>query len=80
MPKENFMPADSKTTAQNIPFALRAGASISDCVLGAGVSRTYIYQLMRSGEVEYVKNGRGTIVKVPSLLKRLGLIDTSTAA
>jgi hypothetical protein len=65
---------------EKIPFALRTGASIADCVEGTGVSRSRIYQWMRAGEVEFVKNGAATIIKVPSLLRRLGLIDATTAA
>jgi len=62
-----------QTKRGEIQFALRAGATIAECVMATGLSRSRIYQWMKSGEIEYVKDGTHTIIKVPSLLKRAGL-------
>jgi hypothetical protein len=65
--------ATEATRRGEIAFALRAGASINECVNATGLSRSRIYKLMKSGEIEFVKDGKRTIVKVASLLKRIGL-------
>jgi hypothetical protein len=72
--------ATEATRRGEMPFALRAGASINECVNATGLSRSRIYQLMKAGEIEFVKDGARTIIKVQSLLKRIGLIDASTTA
>jgi hypothetical protein len=67
------MDTSEPTKRGDIPFALRAGADVDECCQGTGLSRSRIYLLMKRGEVEFVKVGKRRIVKVPSLLKCIGL-------
>ena len=58
---------------ERIPFAERPSCSIDDAVEASGLSRSMIYNKMKSGEIEWTKIGARRLIKVPSLLRFLGV-------
>jgi hypothetical protein len=56
-----------------IPFAERPACSIDDAVAASGLSRSMIYNKMKTGEIEWTKIGARRLIKVPSLLRLLGV-------
>jgi len=58
---------------ERIPFAERPACSINDAVEASGLSRSMIYNKMKSGEIEWTKIGTRRLIKVPSLLRLLGV-------
>jgi hypothetical protein len=59
--------------AERIPFAERPACSIDDAVAASGLSRSMIYNKMKTGEIEWTKIGARRLIKVPSLLRLLGV-------
>jgi hypothetical protein len=60
-------------TPEHIPFAERPTCSINDAIVASGLSRSMIYNKMKSGEIEWTKIGARRLIKVPSLLRLLGM-------
>jgi len=58
---------------ERIPFTERPACSIDDAVEASGLSRSMIYNKMKSGEIEWTKIGARRLIKVPSLLRLLGM-------
>ena len=58
---------------ERIPFAERPACSIEDAVEASGLSRSMIYNKMKSGEIEWTKIGARRLIKVSSLLRLLGV-------
>lgn len=57
------MNADKVATAPAEPISVR----IPEAVRLTGLSRSRIYELMRSGDIEYAKVGSSTLILVESL-------------
>jgi len=55
--------ADKVATAPAAPISVR----IPEAVRLTGLSRSRIYELMRSGDIEYAKVGSSTLILVESL-------------
>jgi hypothetical protein len=58
---------------ERIPFCERPTCSVNEATEASGLSRSMIYNKMRSGEVEWTKIGQRRLIKVPSLLRLLGV-------
>lgn len=56
-----------------IPFCERLTCSVDDATEVSGLSRSMIYNKMKSGEIEWTKIGSRRLIKVPSLLRFLGM-------
>jgi excisionase family DNA binding protein len=56
---------------ERIPFGERLTCSVDDAAEVSGLSRSMIYNKMKSGEVEWTKVGARRLIKVPSLLRLL---------
>jgi hypothetical protein len=56
-----------------IAFGERLTCSVNDAAEASGLSRSMIYNKMKSGEIEWTKIGSRRLIKVPSLLRLLGL-------
>jgi hypothetical protein len=56
---------------ERIPFGERLTCSHATEV--SGLSRSMIYNMMKSGEIEWTKIGARRLIKVPSLLRLLGV-------
>jgi hypothetical protein len=54
-----------------IPFCERL--TCDDATEVSGLSRSLIYNKMKSGEIEWTKIGARRLIKVPSLLRLLGV-------
>jgi hypothetical protein len=54
----------------NIPFYERFACSVPEAVVASGRSKSRLYEDMKSGRLEFRKNGRSTLILVGSL-KRL---------
>ena len=71
-----FMTANThfSTTSgpDRIPFCERLTCSVDDATEVSGLSRSMIYNKMKSGEIEWTKIGARRLIKVPSLLRLLG--------
>ena len=59
--------------AEPIPFKERPTCSVDDAAMASSIGRSVLYQKMRSGELDYIKVGARRLIKVPSLLKLLGM-------
>jgi hypothetical protein len=57
---------------ERIPFGERLTCSVDDATKVSGLSRSMIYNKMKSGEIEWVKIGARRLLKVSSLLRLLG--------
>jgi hypothetical protein len=71
----HFSTTDNAPTGgpERIPFCERPACSIDDAVEASGLSRSMIYNKMKSGEIEWTKIGARRLIKVPSLLRLLGV-------
>jgi hypothetical protein len=58
---------------ERIPFGERLTCSVGDATKASGLSRSMIYNKMKSGEIEWTKIGARRLIKVPSLLRLLGV-------
>jgi hypothetical protein len=58
---------------ERIPFGERLTCSVDDATKVSGLSRSMIYNKMKSGEIEWIKIGARRLIKVPSLLRFLGV-------
>jgi hypothetical protein len=59
--------------SKHIPFGERPTCSVAEATLASGLSRSLIYNKMKSGELESTKvNGRRLII-IRSLLRLLGV-------
>lgn len=58
---------------ERIPFGERPTCSVDDATEASGLSRSMIYNKMKSGEIEWTKIGARRLIKVPSLLRFLGV-------
>jgi excisionase family DNA binding protein len=58
---------------ERIPFGERLTCSVNDAAKVSGLSRSMIYNKMKSGEIEWTKIGARRLIKVPSLLRFLGV-------
>ena len=58
---------------ERIPFGERLTCSVDDATEVSGLSRSMIYNKMKSGEIEWTKIGARRLIKVPSLLRFLGV-------
>ena len=58
---------------ERIPFGERLTCSVDDATKVSGLSRSMIYNKMKNGEIEWVKIGARRLIKVPSLLRLLGV-------
>jgi hypothetical protein len=58
---------------ERIPFGERLTCSVDDATEVSGLSRSMIYNKMKSGEIEWTKIGSRRLIKVPSLLRLLGM-------
>jgi hypothetical protein len=58
---------------ERIPFGQRLTCSVDDATEVSGLSRSMIYNKMKSGEIEWTKIGARRLIKVPSLLRLLGV-------
>jgi hypothetical protein len=58
---------------EHIPFGERLTCSVNDATEASGLSRSMIYNKMKSGEIEWTKIGTRRLIKVPSLLRFLGV-------
>jgi hypothetical protein len=58
---------------ERIPFSERLTCSVDDATEASGLSRSMIYNKMKSGEIEWTKIGARRLIKVPSLLRFLGV-------
>ena len=56
-----------------IPFGERLTCSVDDATEASGLSRSMIYNKMKSGEIEWTKIGARRLIKVSSLLRLLGV-------
>ena len=63
--------------SERIPFSERLTCSVDDATEASGLSRSMIYIKMNSGEIEWTKIGARRLIKVPSLLRFLGLARLS---
>jgi hypothetical protein len=57
---------------ERIPFGERLTCSVDAATKVSGLSRSMIYNKMKSGEIEWVKIGARRLIKVSSLLRLLG--------
>ena len=71
----HFSTTDKAPTGrpERIPFNERLTCSVDDAVETSGLSRSMIYNKMKSGEIEWKKIGARRLIKVPSLLRLLGV-------
>jgi predicted DNA-binding transcriptional regulator AlpA len=58
---------------ERIPFGERLTCSVDDATKVSGLSRSMVYNKMKSGEIEWTKIGARRLIKVPSLLRFLGV-------
>jgi hypothetical protein len=58
---------------ERIPFGDRLTCSVDDATEVSGLSRSMIYNKMKSDEIELTKIGARRLIKVPSLLRFLGV-------
>jgi len=65
--------AARRDASERIPFAERPTCSVDDAVEASGLGRSMIYNKMKSGEIEWTKVGARRLIKVPSLLRLLGV-------
>jgi hypothetical protein len=56
-----------------LPFCHRLTCSIDETIKATGLSRSMIYNKMKSGEIEWTKINSRRLVKVKSLLRLLGV-------
>jgi hypothetical protein len=57
----------------NLRFSERPTCSIDETIKATGLSRSMIYNKMKSGEIEWTKVNSRRLVKVKSLLRLLGV-------
>jgi excisionase family DNA binding protein len=57
---------------ERIPFGERLTCSVGDATEATGLSRSMLYEKMKSGEIEWTKVGARRLIKVPSLFRFLG--------
>jgi excisionase family DNA binding protein len=60
--------------SERIPFAERLTCSVDDASEATGLGRSTLYNMMRDGELEWVKVGARRLLKVRSLLTRLNSV------
>jgi hypothetical protein len=58
---------------ERIPFGERLTCSVDAATEVSGLSRSMIYNKMKSGEIEWTKIGARRLIKVSSLLRLLGV-------
>jgi hypothetical protein len=63
-----------KNAPEHIPFRERPTCSVDEATKASGLSRSMIYNKMKSGEIEWTKIGARRLVKIPSLLRLLGVV------
>jgi hypothetical protein len=51
----------------HLPIAERISVRVADAVRMTGISRSRLYELMKAGDVEYVKLGSSTLILADSL-------------
>ncbi len=61
------------------PNAGREAVSVEDAARRAGVSRTFLYQRISSGELPTVKVGKRRLVRVEALRRWLKSLETKAA-
>jgi hypothetical protein len=61
------------TESKHIPFAERPTCSVDEATSASGLSRSLIYDKMKSGEIEWTKVNARRLIKVNSLLRLLGV-------
>jgi hypothetical protein len=59
--------------SKHIPFGERPTCSVDEAVKASGLSRSMIYDKMKSGEIEWTKVNARRLIKVRSLLRLLGV-------
>jgi hypothetical protein len=72
------VPTKKKRTPRppsTLPFEARITCSIKDAIDGTSLSRSWLYQKMQRGELDYRQHGRRRLVVVASLRKLIGLAD-----
>ena len=57
----------------HIPFKERLTCSVSDASKATGLSRSMLYIKMKAGEIEWIKVGMRRLIKVPSLIRLMGV-------
>jgi excisionase family DNA binding protein len=57
----------------HIPFDERPTCSVEEAAEVSSLGRSLLYIKMKSGEIEWVKIGKRRLIKVPSLLRLLGV-------
>ena len=57
----------------HIPFGERPTCSVEEAAEVSSLGRSLLYIKMKSGEIEWVKIGKRRLIKVPSLLRLLGV-------
>jgi hypothetical protein len=62
-----------KGICSSLPFSERPTCSIDETIKATGLSRSMIYNKMKSGEIEWTKVNSRRLVKVKSLLRLLGV-------
>jgi hypothetical protein len=58
---------------KHIPFGERPTCSVDEATEASGLSRSMIYNKMKSGEIEWTKVNARRLIKVSSLLRFLGV-------
>jgi excisionase family DNA binding protein len=59
--------------SERIAFGEKLTCSVNDAAEASGLSRSMIYNKMKSGEIEWTKIGSRRLIKVPSLLRLLAM-------
>jgi excisionase family DNA binding protein len=65
--------------SERIPFVERLTCSVDDASEASGLGRSTLYNMMRDGEIEWVKVGARRLLKVQSLLTRLNSAEPCQA-
>jgi len=65
--------ATSKFSSSTIPFVERPTCTIAEACSAVGFGKTKLYELIDGGAVDSIRIGRRRLVRVPSLLRFLGL-------
>jgi hypothetical protein len=60
-------------SCSGLHFSERPTCSIDETIKATGLSRSMIYNKMKSGEIEWTKVNSRRLVKVKSLLRLLGV-------
>jgi excisionase family DNA binding protein len=63
----------TQSGSKRIAFGERPTCSVDEATEACGLSRSMIYNKMKNGEIEWTKIGARRLIKVPSLLRLLGV-------